>query len=169
MFYHDGINVTGIDRIIARAGVAKASLYNNFEGKDELVAAYLRARLARFDELLAGLAAIDDRVQRLDALFADLEAAAAAPGFSGCPFANAAVEVARDAPANAVVVAFYDHLRAFLADALETSRGDEAVRQLVVCYDGAMSAATILADPAIVGAARQLVADVARRATRPRP
>ncbi len=167
MFYRDGINVTGIDRIIARAGVAKASLYNNFEGKDELVAAYLRSSLTRFDELLAALGAINDPVERLDAFFANLEATAATATFRGCPFSNAAVEIARDAPAHAEIVAFYEHLGLFFANALGTAGDDEAVRQLIVCYDGAMSAAKILEDPEIVAAARHLAVALARaRASR---
>ena len=44
LFYADGMAATGIDAIIARAGVAKMSLYNNFESKDALTAAYLDAR-----------------------------------------------------------------------------------------------------------------------------
>src|SRR6201995_561026 len=40
LFYAEGVQTVGIDRIIERAGVAKASLYNSFSGKEELVAAY---------------------------------------------------------------------------------------------------------------------------------
>src|SRR6201995_3135156 len=55
LFYAEGIHTVGIDRVIERAGVAKASLYNTFGSKDELVRAYLQqrhaatvARIARF-------------------------------------------------------------------------------------------------------------------------
>src|SRR6476469_5025524 len=44
LFYEQGIHTVGIDRIIERAGVAKASLYSTFGSKDELVRAYLEAR-----------------------------------------------------------------------------------------------------------------------------
>src|SRR5690348_4281559 len=44
LFYAEGVHTVGIDRVIARAGVAKASLYNTFGSKDELVRAYLQAR-----------------------------------------------------------------------------------------------------------------------------
>ena len=44
LFYQDGVQSVGIDRVIERAGVAKASLYANFNGKDDLVRAYLDAR-----------------------------------------------------------------------------------------------------------------------------
>ena len=42
LFYAEGVQTVGIDRIIAHAGVAKASLYNIFGSKEELVRAYQR-------------------------------------------------------------------------------------------------------------------------------
>ena len=38
----EGVQTVGIDRIIEHAGVAKASLYNSFRSKEDLVGAYLR-------------------------------------------------------------------------------------------------------------------------------
>src|SRR6202008_777880 len=46
LFYNEGVHTVGIDRVIEQAGVAKASLYNTFGSKDELVRAYLQARHA---------------------------------------------------------------------------------------------------------------------------
>src|SRR6202035_1080275 len=46
LFYDEGVHTVGIDRVIERAGVAKASLYNTFGSKDELVRAYLQTRHA---------------------------------------------------------------------------------------------------------------------------
>ena len=50
LFYAEGVHTVGIDRVIERAGVAKASLYNTFGSKDELVRAYLEARHAQTSE-----------------------------------------------------------------------------------------------------------------------
>jgi AcrR family transcriptional regulator len=47
LFYAEGVQSVGIDRVIERAGVAKASLYSTFGSKEELVRAYLEARHER--------------------------------------------------------------------------------------------------------------------------
>ncbi|WP_416173146.1 TetR/AcrR family transcriptional regulator [Cryobacterium sp. 10C3] len=45
LFPDQGINCTGVDQLCAVAGVSKRTLYQHFDGKDELIAEYLR----RFD------------------------------------------------------------------------------------------------------------------------
>lgn len=42
LFYSQGYNATGINEIIAEAGIAKATLYNHFKSKEELCLAYLK-------------------------------------------------------------------------------------------------------------------------------
>jgi AcrR family transcriptional regulator len=44
LFSHRGVHDVGIDELVERAGVAKATLYNHFPSKDELVLAFLDRR-----------------------------------------------------------------------------------------------------------------------------
>lgn len=44
LFYNQGFNQTGINQIIAEAGVAKASMYQHFRSKEAIAVAYLIAR-----------------------------------------------------------------------------------------------------------------------------
>src|SRR3982074_7341 len=44
LFYEEGVHSVGVDRVVERAGVAKATLYALFGNKDGLVRAYLTAR-----------------------------------------------------------------------------------------------------------------------------
>src|SRR5438067_12652925 len=44
LFYEEGVHTVGVDRVVERAGVAKATLYTLFGNKDGLVRAYLTAR-----------------------------------------------------------------------------------------------------------------------------
>src|SRR3569832_734274 len=70
LFYAEGIHTVGIDRIIERAGVAKASLYNTFGSKDELIVAYLRSRQARSQaRITAAIERHDEPRTRLLAVF----------------------------------------------------------------------------------------------------
>src|SRR5439155_845606 len=47
LFYAEGVHVVGVDRIAERAGVTKATLYNTFGSKEDLVRAYLEQQLRR--------------------------------------------------------------------------------------------------------------------------
>jgi AcrR family transcriptional regulator len=44
LFSHRGIRSVGVDEVIERAGVAKATLYRHFRSKDDLVLAFLERR-----------------------------------------------------------------------------------------------------------------------------
>ena len=48
LFYEEGFHATGIDRIVAAAGVVRMTLYNHFASKEALVAAVLATRHERF-------------------------------------------------------------------------------------------------------------------------
>lgn len=99
LFHRDGFHATGIDRVLAEAGVAKMTLYNHFKSKEALALAALRLRDLRFrawlDETTGNRAAAarnDGPVGRLLALVDALEEWFADPAFHGCLFINAAAE-----------------------------------------------------------------------------
>src|SRR3954453_7830433 len=94
LFYAEGVRSVGIDRIIEHAGVAKASLYNTFGSKDELVRAYLSARhIRRRDRIGRAIGASTTPRAQLLAGFHALEAAITEPGFRGCAFIRASAEI----------------------------------------------------------------------------
>src|SRR5438067_13059734 len=90
LFYAEGIHTVGIDRIIEQAGVAKASLYNTFGSKDELVRAYLQTR---HDSVTRRIMAAVERYgtprERLLAVFEGQGELYVQPGYRGCAFARA--------------------------------------------------------------------------------
>src|SRR6187402_2551849 len=78
LFYEEGFNAVGIDRVIERAGVAKASLYDCFGSKEELIRAYLSERQQRREERIhTALAAYATPRERLLGMFDQLGKAAA--------------------------------------------------------------------------------------------
>jgi len=91
LFYAEGVHAIGIDRIIAEAKVAKATFYNHFPSKDDLVVAYLdeQDRLGR-----AAVAALPRQppFEMIVAILGRIGTAADAGGYRGCPFLNAAAE-----------------------------------------------------------------------------
>src|SRR5713101_7856271 len=107
LFYAEGVHVVGVDRIVERAGVTKASLYNTFRSKDELVRAYLenhfRRRQARVAHILA---ANKTPRERLLAVFGEVEDFLSGSAFRGCRFISAAAE-SQPGDAGAVVAEEY--------------------------------------------------------------
>ncbi|TGD74161.1 TetR/AcrR family transcriptional regulator [Mangrovimicrobium sediminis] len=95
LFYQQGINCVGVDAIVCEAGTNKMSLYRNFGSKDELVVEYLAGReadnFAQWDEVTARYP--DDPRRQIEALFAHIIAKGQSKSSSGCPSANAAIEL----------------------------------------------------------------------------
>ena len=58
LFYQQGFHATGIDRIVAEAGVVRMTLYNHFPSKGDLVSAVLNERHTRF------LASLDEAMEQ---------------------------------------------------------------------------------------------------------
>ncbi|PQO37716.1 TetR/AcrR family transcriptional regulator [Bremerella cremea] len=96
LFYAEGIRAVGIDRIIAEAEVAKTTLYSHFPSKDALILAVLQKREVDVDNMFEK--AIERSVQKggakLEGFFSGLKRWFQQPGFRGCSFINAAVELA---------------------------------------------------------------------------
>jgi AcrR family transcriptional regulator len=166
LFYADGIHSVGIDRVIRKAGVAKASLYNAFGSKDGLVRAYLKGRHAQTRERIARELEARYRTprERLVGVFEVQGAIFAEPDFRGCAFMCAsaesetseAVEKATEEYRLWVHSLFLD-----LAYAAGASAPETLARQLVVIFDGAGISAWLDHDPAVAkfsaGAAKALV------------
>ena len=57
LFYSNGYNSTGINEIIAKADIAKATLYHHFKSKEAICIAYLEKRHLNFMESLKKLVA----------------------------------------------------------------------------------------------------------------
>ena len=93
LFYKEGVHTVGIDRVIERAGVAKASLYSTFGSKEELVIAYLKQRAERRQRRVRErIARHEEPRARIIAVFEFVCELVMEPDFRGCAFANASAE-----------------------------------------------------------------------------
>lgn len=91
LFYAEGVRAVGIDRIIAEAGVAKATFYNHFPAKDDLVLAYIEDQDRIGREAVEAFPKQTPR-KMIVAVLERISTAAIAGDFRGCPFLNAAAE-----------------------------------------------------------------------------
>jgi len=163
LFYGNGINTVGIDRVIERAGVAKASLYDCFGSKDELVRSYLQGRSdARRARINDRLSQYDSPEEKILAIFDLLGEVASQPGFRGCAFVRAG-----DANSSEKVKGVCEESRAFMLGkftdlAREAGVADPELfgKQLVLLYDGASIAAHMDRSHNAASTARTLAAQM---------
>jgi AcrR family transcriptional regulator len=117
LFSHRGVHDVGIDELIERAGVAKATLYRHFPSKDELVLAFLERREQRWtldwveaearrggstpeEQLLAIFDAFDGWFRRDD--------------FEACSFINVLLEMGPDHPASRASIQHLENIRSIV-------------------------------------------------------
>jgi AcrR family transcriptional regulator len=159
LFYNEGIHTVGIDRVIARAGVAKGSLYYSFKGKDDLIREYLANRHGKWADLVAiGVNAQTDPRERILAVYDVLGALFARPDYRGCAFINATAEAAPDsveAQAGAAFRVWVHTLFLDLATATAAPDPQQLADTLVLLYDGAVANAQMDKTPAAAHTARR--------------
>jgi AcrR family transcriptional regulator len=122
LFSQRGIRAVGVDELIQRAGVAKASLYRHFPSKDDLVVAFLERRGQRWTngwvekearsrassaekQLLAIFDAFDEWFRRED--------------FEACSFINALVEMGPRHPAGRASLRHLENIRSIVGGLAE--------------------------------------------------
>jgi AcrR family transcriptional regulator len=146
LFYFEGINATGVERIASRASVSKRTLYRHFPSKTALVEEYL----PRLRHKAGESKSMGTPRARLLALF---ELSDADNGrMRGCPFHNAAVEAAGAMPGVEHIV--HQHKRDYVDGLTRLAREAGATDpemlgdQIALLYEGASGLSTSLNDPA---------------------
>jgi AcrR family transcriptional regulator len=168
LFYNEGIQSVGIDRIIEKAGVAKASLYNTFGSKEEIVQAYLATRHAgTMERLTAAVEKHTDARDRLLAVFDTQAELAAQPNFRGCAFISASAEAPPGGRVEQAADDYRTEIRALFTRLAEQAGAPEPgtlARQLHLLYDGAGISAHMDRDPTAPLGARAAAATLLERA-----
>lgn len=175
LFYVEGFFATGIDRVIAEAGVARMTLYKHFPSKDDLVLAVLERRDAAYWRCLDA-AVQDARAAGRPPVRAMLDAHGrwlAERSQRGCIFLKALGEYG--AHSTAIADAAHRHKQAglrFVADLLAAEGLADAegrARRIVMLMEGATATVQILTPEVVAeqlrAAAEALLPDEPSNAT----
>jgi len=161
LFSRNGYHATGIDTILAEAGVAKMTLYNNFGSKEALIVAALEKR---DEEHLAWLVAeIGARAEtpedRLLAFFDALEVWFAEDDFHGCPFLKASGEFDDpNDPIHQAALAHKGRMLALIRNMVAATGAADPVRlagEIYMLVEGATVVAQLTGDRTTAARARQ--------------
>lgn len=147
LFSRRGVRAVGVDEVIERAGVAKATLYRHFPSKDDLVVAFLERREERWtigwvetearrrgsspeEQLLAIFDAFDEWFRRED--------------FEACSFINVLLELGPQHAAGSASIQHLENIRSIvrrLAEEASLRDPDSFARSWHILMKGSIIAA----------------------------
>jgi AcrR family transcriptional regulator len=143
LFYQQGVRAVGVDLVVEKAGVAKASLYRHFETKDDLITAFLERKDNDFWETWDRIAAqhVGDARAELDAHLGWIGERAGQFNYRGCAQINVTAEFPEsNHPARKVARAHKKEMRRRLKDLgvlIGVADPDELAGQLTLLINGA--------------------------------
>ncbi len=132
LFAERGYELVGINELIEKSGVAKATFYQHFRSKETLCADWLKQEAAGAEREARTLldSALPAR-EKVAAKFDGLREHLRASEFRGCPFSNTATVMTQDNQVRGVVNEYKSGSRLFWqALALQLRRDPSAARQL---------------------------------------
>jgi len=147
LFYQEGVRAVGIDRVLAEADAAKASLYQHFGCKDQLVASYLERRTAGARAHIEAYLADTPPSQRALKFFDWVLEWAESEDFRGCPLQHTVSELTDEAhPARAIALGQREWFKERFLEwttAAGVKDPEATARALVVLFDGAIAGAEV--------------------------
>jgi AcrR family transcriptional regulator len=147
LFYQEGVRAVGIDRLLAEADAAKASLYQHFGCKDQLVASYLERKTMGARAAIQAYLADTAPSQRALKFFDWVVEWAESKDFRGCPLQHTVSELT-DAAHPARIIAhdqrewFADRFREWTT-AAGVKDAKATARALMVLFDGAVAGSEV--------------------------
>ncbi|MGH8962839.1 MAG: TetR/AcrR family transcriptional regulator [Jatrophihabitantaceae bacterium] len=159
LFAQRGIRDVGVEELLARSGVAKATFYKHFPSKQELVLAFLhrREQVWTWGMVEAGARARGGTPeQQLLAIFDVFDDWFARADFEACSFINVLLEMGIEHPAGRASVQYLDNIRAIVAGLAQEAGLDE-VQEFARSWHILMKGSIVSAaegDPAAAGRAK---------------
>jgi AcrR family transcriptional regulator len=167
LFYRQGYLATGINQVIAEAGVSKNTFYYYFPSKEDLCLAYLQERhKVWISWLQATIDQYSRPYERLMSVFEFLSSWLPACDFRGCAFLNIASEVPDiNHRIRKAVMAHKNELRVILRQLIQALKdqerefarmaSDSLTDALYVIFEGLISSCQNYGNTSLIDAARQ--------------
>jgi len=97
LFYNQGYNSTGVNEIIEKAGIAKATLYSHFKSKEDICVSYIRYKNSEFlEEIRIYSHSKKKGANQILSLFDFLDSFFDQKDFNGCWCINTVSEIPKD-------------------------------------------------------------------------
>lgn len=158
IFYGNGTYLVGMTELIRHLQTTRATFYRHFEGKEDLLVAYLEKRDAAVREQLAtvvggrtGAAAILD-------VFSNLERKTNVDNFRGCAFLIAAIENPQSPRIQAAARNHKLFLKDFFSSLLQDDRDGSTAEQLLLLYEGALAGSILRREAGAATTAKTIAA-----------
>ena len=122
LFSQRGIQGVGVDELIEKAGVAKATLYRHFPSKDDLVLAFLESREERWTRGLVEAGARSrgsTPEEQLLAIFDVFDEWFRREDFEACSFINVLLEMGPEHPAGRASMRHLENIRSIVSGLAE--------------------------------------------------
>jgi AcrR family transcriptional regulator len=147
LFYQEGVRAVGIDRLLTEADAAKASLYQHFGCKDQLVASYLERKTMDARVHIERYLADTPPSQRALKFFDWVVDWAESKDFRGCPLQHTVTELTDAAhPARAIAHGqrkWFSERFLEWATAAGVKDAKATARALMVLFDGAVAGSEV--------------------------
>lgn len=150
LFFHVGYEVTGVNEIIDKSDVSKATLYKYFKSKEELCVVCLRRRDQSVMQIFNYITSTkgDDPVDKIKSIYEYVKNSMERTNYVGCPFQNMLAE--QHALNELAIKTIKEHKRnihIMFKNILEATEGDDfsyqtatdiekTARKLQLVYEG---------------------------------
>jgi AcrR family transcriptional regulator len=146
LFYKEGVQAVGIERLLEDSDAAKASLYSNFGSKDALVVAYLERQGETMRRNIEERLNVDVSPRERLLLLFDIVAGTLDEEYRGCPFQNAAGELSDPTHPGRAVIERQRQWLVKLVRSLVAAAGfatEPLSHALIALYDGMVAGSIV--------------------------